>query len=71
VLARAPDHDTFCHGETTLPAGGERRGMVQVDPVLVGIVVVMLVAVFAVYLFLRRIATGFREGVQRGRGGNR
>ena len=45
--------------------------MVQVDPVLVGIVVVMLAFVFFVYLFLRRIATGFKEGVQQGKGGNR
>jgi hypothetical protein len=42
--------------------------MAQVDPVLVGIVVVMLLVVFAVYLFLRRIATGFKEGVQQGKG---
>lgn len=39
----------------------------QVDPVLVGIVVVMLVFVLAVYLFLRRIATGFKEGVEEAR----
>lgn len=38
----------------------------MVDPVLVGIVAVMLVFVFAVYLFLRRIATGFKEGLQQG-----
>jgi hypothetical protein len=36
----------------------------QVDPVLVGIVVLMLAFVFAIYLFLRRIATGFKEGVE-------
>jgi hypothetical protein len=36
------------------------------DPVLVGIVVVLLVFVFAMYLFLRRIVTGFKEGMQDG-----
>ncbi|MFB6164259.1 MAG: hypothetical protein ABEJ31_03785 [Haloarculaceae archaeon] len=40
----------------------------MVDPVLVGIVAVMLAVVFAVYLFLRRIATGFKEGIDRGKG---
>jgi hypothetical protein len=44
--------------------------MVQVDPVLVGIVVVMLAFVFFVYLFLRRTATAFKEGVK-GKGGDR
>lgn len=39
-----------------------------IDPVLVGIVVVMLLFVFFVYLFLRRTLTGFREGLNQGRG---
>jgi len=43
----------------------------MVDPILVGIVVVMLIVVFAVYLFLRRIATGFKEGVRQSRGRDR
>jgi len=38
-----------------------------VDPVLVGIVVVLLAFVFFVYLFLRRIVLGFREGLNQGR----
>ena len=38
-----------------------------VDPVLLGIVVVMLTFVFLVYLFLRRTVTGFREGMNQGR----
>lgn len=33
-----------------------------VDPVLVGIVVVLLLFFFAVFLFLRRTATAFKEG---------
>jgi len=45
--------------------------MVQVDPVLVGIVVVILIVVFAAYLFLRRIATGFKEGLNQGRRGGK
>lgn len=36
----------------------------MVDPVLVAMVALMLIFVFAVYLFLRRIATGFKEGVE-------
>jgi hypothetical protein len=34
------------------------------SPVLVGIVVVILGLIFFVYLFLRRTATAFREGMQ-------
>ncbi|WP_258560461.1 DUF7859 family protein [Halorhabdus salina] len=41
----------------------------MVDPVLVAMVVVMLAFVLFVYLFLRRIATGFKEGVRDGKGG--
>ncbi|MFW5905714.1 MAG: hypothetical protein ACOCUO_02595 [archaeon] len=43
----------------------------MVDPVLMAIVVVMLAFVFFVYLFLRRIATGFKEGVQDSKRGPR
>ena len=37
---------------------------IDVDPVLVGIVVVLLVFIFLVYLFLRRTVTAFKEGMQ-------
>jgi hypothetical protein len=37
------------------------------DPVLVAIVVIMLTFLFFVYLFLRRTATGFKEGLNQGR----
>jgi hypothetical protein len=37
---------------------------IEVDPVLVGIVVILLGFVFFVYLFLRRTATAFKEGMQ-------
>jgi len=43
----------------------------MVDPVLIAIVIVMLAFVFFVYLFLRRIATGFKEGVQNSKQGRR
>lgn len=39
------------------------------NPVLVGLVVVMLTFVFLVYLFVRRTLLGLREGYQKGRGG--
>lgn len=39
----------------------------MVDAVLVAIVVLMLAFVFAAYLFLRRIATGFKEGMEEAR----
>ena len=38
-----------------------------VDPVLIAIVVVMLAFVFGAYLFFRRIATGFKEGLDEAR----
>ena len=41
---------------------------VDIDPVLVGIVVIILGFVFFVYLFLRRTVTGFQEGMQESRG---
>jgi len=37
------------------------------DAVMASIVVLMLLFVFAVYLFLRRVATGFKEGVEQAR----
>lgn len=40
----------------------------DVDPVLVGIVVVMLAFVFFVFLFLRKTFTGFKEGMEEGKG---
>ena len=43
----------------------------MVDPILVGMVALMLAFVFAVYLFLRRIATGFKEGMETGRNDRR
>lgn len=39
------------------------------DAVMASIVVLMLLFVFAVYLFLRRVATGFKEGVERAQDG--
>ena len=39
----------------------------QVDPVLVGIVTILLLIVFAVFLFIRRTVTGFTEGMREGR----
>lgn len=36
----------------------------MVDAFAVGMVTVLLVFVFAAYLFVRRIITGFKEGVQ-------
>lgn len=39
----------------------------QVDPVLVGIVLVLLLIVFFVFLFIRRTVTGFTEGLRQGR----
>ncbi|MFB6142118.1 MAG: hypothetical protein ABEJ30_02110 [Halorientalis sp.] len=41
----------------------------MVDAVLVAIVALLLAFVFAVYLFLRRIATGFKEGIEASRDG--
>jgi hypothetical protein len=38
-----------------------------VDPVLVGLVVVMLVFVFGVYLLVRRTLLSLREGFERGK----
>lgn len=40
-----------------------------VDPVLVGIVVIMLAFVFFVYLFIRRTLTGFKEGMEESKRG--
>jgi|GEM_PF-1531323 len=37
------------------------------DPVLVAIVAILLGFVFLVYLFLRRTAQGFKEGMNQGR----
>ena len=39
----------------------------DVSPVLVGIVAIILGFVFFVYLFLRRIATGFKQGLEQSR----
>ena len=41
----------------------------MVDPVLVGIVVLMVVFVFFLYLMVRRTLTQFKQGVDRGKGG--
>jgi ABC-type multidrug transport system permease subunit len=38
-----------------------------VDPVLVGLVVVMLAFVFGVYLLVRRTLLSMREGFERGK----
>jgi lipopolysaccharide export LptBFGC system permease protein LptF len=39
-----------------------------IDPVLIAIVAIMLGFVFFVYLFLRRTLTGFKEGLDQGKG---
>jgi uncharacterized protein (DUF2062 family) len=44
---------------------------IEVDPVLVGIVAIILGFIFFVYLFLRKTITGFQEGMQESRGRNR
>lgn len=45
--------------------------MVEFDPMLVGMLVLMLGFVFFIYLFLRRTLVGFREGMEQGQGKNR
>ena len=37
------------------------------NPLIVGFVVLLLGFILFMYLFVRRIVTGFREGVQEGR----
>jgi hypothetical protein len=49
-------------GPTLSSSGG------GIDPVLVGIVVIILGFVFFVYLFLRRTLKGFKEGMEQGKG---
>jgi|AntRauTorcE11898_2_1112593.scaffolds.fasta_scaffold50003_2 uncharacterized protein (DUF2062 family) len=44
---------------------------VELDPVLIGIVVIILGFIFFVYLFLRKTVTGFQEGMKESRGRNR
>jgi hypothetical protein len=39
----------------------------DVDPALVGIIVVLLLIVFGLFLFVRRILLSFTEGIRRGR----
>lgn len=41
----------------------------MVDPVLAGIVVLMVAFVFFLYLMVRRTLTQFKQGVDRGKGG--
>ena len=41
-------------------------GNVLHDPLFIGLIVVILAFVFFIYLFIRRIMTGFQEGVQKG-----
>jgi len=38
-----------------------------IDPVLLGLLAIILLFVFAAYLLLRRTVTAFREGSRRGR----
>lgn len=40
--------------------------MVQVDPVLVAIVLVLLLVVFAIFLLIRRTVTEFTQGMREG-----
>jgi hypothetical protein len=56
--------------ETPLLSAGAPAGMLlqlDVDPVLVGLVLFLLLVIFFVFLFLRRIVTGFTEGLREGR----
>ena len=56
--------------ETPLLSAGRPAGMLlqlDVDPVLVGLVLFLLLVVFFVFLFIRRIVTGFTEGLREGR----
>ena len=57
--------------ETPFLSAGRLRGMLLqlggVDPVLVALVLFLLLVVFFVFLFLRRIVTGFTEGLRGGR----
>jgi hypothetical protein len=39
----------------------------DVDPALVGIIVILLLIVFGLFLFVRRILLSFTEGLRRGR----
>ncbi len=39
--------------------------MAEVDPIIVGLVVAILVLIFFFYLMLRRTLLGFREGVEK------
>ncbi|MCO8242863.1 MULTISPECIES: hypothetical protein [unclassified Haladaptatus] len=41
-------------------------GKVLHDPLFIGLLVIMLAFVFFIYLFIRRIMTGFQEGIQKG-----
>lgn len=41
--------------------------MAFTDPIFLGILAAVVLFFFFIYLFLRRIATGFREGFERGR----
>ncbi len=41
--------------------------MAQIDPILIGLLVLLLAFVFFIYLFLRRTVTGFREGMEHGK----
>lgn len=44
---------------------------IEIDPVLIGLVVIMLGFVFYIYLFVRRTVTGFQEGLDESRGRDR
>ena len=39
------------------------------DPIFLGIIAAVVLFFFFVYLMIRRTMLGFREGVERGRGG--
>ena len=56
--------------ETPLLSAGAPAGMLlqlDVDPVLVGLVLFLLLVIFFVFLFIRRIVTGFTDGLREGR----
>lgn len=52
--------------ETPLRDARASDGMVQVDPVLVGIVAVLLFIVLFLFLLFRRTMKGFTDGLREG-----
>jgi hypothetical protein len=53
-------------GETPLRPRDHRQCMVQVDPVLVGIIAFILLVILVIFLMIRRTLTAFTEGLREG-----